>query len=814
MPRHRQLIRHPLLSCLLLLSALGCDGRMPPFDPPGARGDGGPGDTGAVWPDQSIPRSDVSALECTRHEDCEGICVAGSCCASADRVCGTACCGEGEHCFANVCVKPGEECRSSGDCPTGQYCEPAIGEGTKQEEFKDDPPAGAACTQPLPIPGRCLPLPPVCPDGKDGDGCLPKCEVHPERGKIDAVEQWSWGAANASRFKDYVDVWSTPVVGRVTDSNCDGRVDRLDPPNILFVAGNAKGTCCQCTKEEFSACHTGVLRVLDGVSGKEIWSLARAHSGSKGFMGISLAIADIDRDGGMEIAAVTGEGYLVLLDRTGKLLRKSDKPIPGADNAGFGWGGGLSIGDMNGDGAPEIAYGATVFTTAGGKLTHLFNGTLGNGGGLTRSLSLMADVDGDGTQELVVGNAVYKYDGSVLWTEKGRADGFPAIGDFDGDGRPEIVLVAGGKVSIVSGSHGALVAGPLALPGTGFGGPPTVADFDGDGKPEIGVAKDLYYTVIDVDFSKPVAGRLKVLWSQANHDLSSSTTGSTVFDFEGDGRAEVIYNDECFLWVYDGLTGEVLFATPTTSFTATEASLVADVDGDGRAEMVMIANRASPAAWKCTLDPWNKPDPKLNRPAWVPPLGQEAYSGVTVWGGRDNSWVGTRTLWNQHTYHVSNICDERDGACSAADNRYGVVPRLERPNWQLPWLNNYRQNVQDSGLFDAPDATVSLRVDCKLPLTIRASVLNKGRALLPKGVEVGIYRQEGQQRRLLTKLHTTNPIYPGQAFELSFQPTPSDKVADGDTFVALIELKQNARFRECRTDNNISLPARNNCLVQ
>ena len=122
--------------------------------------------------------------------------------------------------------------------------------------------------------------------------------------------------------------------------------------------------------------------------------------------------------------------------------------------------------------------------------------------------------------------------------------------------------------------------GPLALGGGGDGGPPTVADFDGDGFVEIGVAQKNYYYVVKPNYDK---NELEILWQTRNHDFSSSVTGSTVFDFEGDGAAEVVYNDECFLWVYDGKTGEVKFATPTTSFTVTEASLVADIDGDGRA---------------------------------------------------------------------------------------------------------------------------------------------------------------------------------------------------------------------------------------
>jgi hypothetical protein len=781
----------------------------------GARSDGGLGGSGG-----GLFMGD--AAMCSTTADCDGgVCVDGVCCDSAANVCGGACCSGGTVCLFDKCVQPGKDCHTVADCDPGQYCETALG-----DKGDGGPgPGDAACTQPLPLGGKCLELPPVCDTdagapGPDA-GCVSACEYHPKAGQLDAIAKWTWGPT-AQIKPNFTDVWSTPTVGRVYDGNCDGKVDVLDSPNVVFVSGRAidtvtgKGTCCQCTGNAVSACLTGVLRMLDGRTGQEVWSLDKASAGSNGFAGLSTAIGDIDKDGKMDVVAVTGEGFVVVLDATGKVVRTSDKPIPGHGNATFGWGGGLSLADMDGDGFPEIAYGPTVFSTKDGALTLLFTGTAGIGGGLIyEALSTFVDLDGaaDKHLELLAGNTAYDVTGKIIWNRTDIADGFPGIGDFDLDGKPDVVLVGNGKLWILDGATGVTKLGPVDLPGTGAGGPPTVADFDGDGKPEIGVAMATFYSMLKPDF---VGKKIDVVWQTANHDLSSSVTGSSVFDFEGDGKAEVIYGDECFLWVYDGKTGDVRFATPHTSFTATEASLVADIDGDGRAEMLMVSNGADPSAggsWPCNVAPWNQvdPDPHSGHPAWVAPAGAPAYRGIVAFGDKASSWVGTRTLWNQHTYHVSNVCDDRDTACSAP-NLYGSIPAVEKSNWTLPWLNNFRQNVQDKGLFDAPDATVSLTVDCADPVVLHVAVRNVGLASLPAGAEVGLLRKAQPTDILLDKAVTTHSLFPGQTEEI-IVVIDAAKASKADTFVARVLVDAvNPKFHECREDNNDSQVAKASCV--
>jgi hypothetical protein len=773
-------------------------------------GNGDPDATTGDATDTGEPQFEIGG-GCISAADCDGgVCVEGKCCSSADAVCGGGCCATGTVCLFDKCVTPGGPCYTGNDCKPDEYCETALGGTAPASDAGVD--GGGACLEPPPIPGKCVKRPAVCPDGMpDAGDCIPKCEYRPPVANLNAVIEWSWNATNAKQYPNFVDVWSTPMVGRIHDANCDGKIDQLDPPNVVYVSGRAldsagTGTCCQCNGTTPTSCHTGVLRMLNGRTGTEIWSLRQASTTSVGFSGLSTAIGDLTGDGKMDIAAVTGEGLIVIVDGNGKVVRTSDKPIPGggAGAANFGWGGGLAISDMDRDGFPEIAYGGTVFTTKDGKLTLLF-GTNPNG---YTDLSTFVDLDTatDGNLELLVGTRAVKADGTNLWNRTDITDGFPAVGDFDKDGKPEVVLVNAGKLYILNGATGATIIGPFTIPGTGSGGPPTVADFDGDKFPEVGVAMQNMYSVLKPDLTTKT---VKVVWSAPNHDLSSSVTGSSVFDFEGDGRAEVIYNDECFLWVYDGPTGKVRFAGLTTSFTATEASVVADVDGDGRAEILMGSNRADPssAGWRCNIAPWNTADVANNRPAWKPPTGGTAYSGITVFGDSANAWVGTRTLWSEHTYHVTNVCDDRDSACDAP-NVYGSIPKGEKKNWTLPWLNNFRQNVQDKGIFDAPDATVSLAAKCTTPVQLEASLRNAGLASLPAGVEVGFY--VGTPGTLLGKVKSTRVLFPGQTEVLPFT-APSTATKD-DLFYAKIEIDPlKPTFQQCRTDNDKSAEIKPAC---
>lgn len=783
---------------------------------------------------------------CNTTADCDGgVCVEGVCCATVGAYCGGQCCPGGSVCLFEQCVVPGKVCKSANDCGAGEYCETGFAEptsgdgGTFDGGMSGDGGAleggaggdGGVCVAPVPIEGRCVARPPLCnPDAGPGQtGCLQACEYRPPVGNLTPELRWEWGPSEPF-MNHHIDVWATPTVGRVYDGNCDGKVDELDPPNVIFVSGDSRRTDNQvgwwCGHAQVDGCRRGVLRMLDGRTGRAIWSLDKASPGSMGFAGMSVALGDIDGDQRIDIIAVTGEGYVVMIDGNGNVKRTSDQPIAGANALDFGWGGGVAIADVDGDGFPEIAYGRTIYTTKNNAITRVYEGAQGRGGHANQtSLSYFADVDGDpnGYLELVAGRTVYRLNETtqnweVLWNRANAdlPDGFTAIADFEKDGTPEIAHIASGDLTIVDAKTGVTRYGPFALAGGGFGGPPTIADFDGDGYPEVGVANRDFYSVLKPNRQSM---QIETLWTHVNKDVSSDKTGSTVFDFEGDGQAEVIYADECFLyvWGYDAVQKKAVikFATPHTSFTATEASLVADVDGDGHAEIVIVSNGSDPSpssTWKCDSAPWNQPDPVTGRPAWVPySQAQPGYRGIMVFGDKENAWVGTRTLWSQHAYHVTNTCDSRDSAC-VAPNLYGSVPAQQTKSWTLPWVNSFRQNVQDKGIFDAPDATVSLVVDCIVPVRGTATVQNRGLKGLPASIDVGVYVLTGGQNRLVASLKTSRALLPGQSERLAFE-IPIGQATERDVFVARILIDpQNRKFHECREDNNVSSPVSPRCV--
>ncbi|MEQ8713440.1 MAG: tandem-95 repeat protein [Cyclobacteriaceae bacterium] len=349
------------------------------------------------------------------------------------------------------------------------------------------------------------------------------------------------------------------------------------------------------------------------ISGTQVWQSA-VLNGSNMFHA-SPHLADFDEDGTPEVYV----GVSILAATNGTVLVNSDNDVLSSGNVG-----------SDGDRLP-IAF--DVFK---------------NGDALPPSHPSAPGVFGseaDGL-ELIAGDKVYTVDlaggslavaaqitaGDIIGKSGGdHMDGFTSIADMDGDDKVDIIVVSAGHVYAWNPRTESQL-GYIDLTGTSNGGRANVGDFDNDGQVEIGVAGRNYYFMLEYD----AGGEFQIGWLKGDGtagggiDDGSQRTGSTLFDFEGDGRNEVVYSEEEKLFIFDGVTGDILASVTSQSGTRTDYPLVADVNADGQSEIIVTAQDRN-----------------------GPSNSEKGY--ITVYKSAKNPWVGSRETWNQHGYYVTNI---------------------------------------------------------------------------------------------------------------------------------------------------------------
>jgi len=92
------------------------------------------------------------------------------------------------------------------------------------------------------------------------------------------------------------------------------------------------------------------------------------------------------------------------------------------------------------------------------------------------------------------------------------------------------------------------------------------------------------------------------------------------------------------------------------------------------------------------------------------------------------------------------------------------VPAVEEDNWTVAGLNNYRQNVQGRGIFNAPDLEVSLEAtEACAEGTVRLSavIVNAGSRGVAAGVTVEFHRIAPAPETLIATSTTSAPLLPG-----------------------------------------------------
>jgi hypothetical protein len=316
--------------------------------------------------------------------------------------------------------------------------------------------------------------------------------------------------------------------------------------------------------------HIHVYRFVAPSTLQVVWSTAAAFPAGGEVR--TLAVEDLESDGQLEVIAGRASGgsfeQITAFTSTGAL--RVGFPARRTGELGYGWGmynENVAVADIDGDGFKEI-FGPTD--------THYITALDRNGSQLPvspiytgRSVWSEVGVHVDQAADL------RGYANCGTEHRPNFANSAPVVADVDGDGTKELVVIGDVYNCAIGDPDGDLYHLPFILKKdrtrwTGSG-------FD--------------WTVIPA--AKPGSGPL----SQDYNEIENSVQDAVVADLDGDGRKEILYSSydgrvHAF-WLDKTEHGNWPYRVPTTggadTFRFAGEPVVADLDNDGKAEVIFTS---------------------------------------------------------------------------------------------------------------------------------------------------------------------------------------------------------------------------------
>lgn len=373
----------------------------------------------------------------------------------------------------------------------------------------------------------------------------------------------------------------------------------------------------------------------------------------------------------------------------------------------------ISFADFNNDGKAEVYCGNMVYDVY--SLDLIAKGT-GNSGkayfhGLSERISFAADVlpSISGT-ELICGAEIYSvnFNTKSLQLEKTiippagfSSDGHTLVADFDNDGILDVLV----KEDSIS-KYGLYAYNPITgsilfskvVYDDKFHNFPQIGDIDADNKPEIIL---LFEDMLQAYEFK--GSSLDLFWSLVIDDTSGST-GTALFDFNQDGKNEIIHRDEKSLRIIDGSTSSpniLLIQNNVKSGTVQENPIVVDCDADGEAEIITLGATSSG--------------------------GDYINSKVQIYKSSSSKWAPARSIWNQYAYNITNVNKDLTIPSNVFNNAT-IFPNGKQP------FNNFREQATSINPNGDPFYYILPKKYASLKLNVCDSYDFNGKVLTTSGL--------------------------------------------------------------------------------
>jgi hypothetical protein len=323
----------------------------------------------------------------------------------------------------------------------------------------------------------------------------------------------------------------------------------------------------------------------------------------------SIAIADLNGDHKLDIVEGQRAGNISVLIGNGN---GSFAAPPALDVAPVDFPGPIVSADFNGDGKPDAAIAgqdssdnaviAIFLDTASGLVQ---NGSLSTGINSGVFAFFAADLNHDGKQDLLaqlspesgamvafLGNGNGTFGSPLTLPLCGPSSTAQALGDFNGDGMPDLVTTGGpsallyvclGKGDGTFGAATQYLAGPNP-------GPAVLGDFNGDGKLDIAVLNPNFSGASTVGI---LLGKGDGTFQPVTFPISNNNalTKLAVADVNLDGKLDLItgYSNGSsqYIQVYLGNGDGTFQALPAQ---VGSAGAVADLNGDGIPDLLSLGN--------------------------------------------------------------------------------------------------------------------------------------------------------------------------------------------------------------------------------